>query len=500
MLTVYSLLLCGTLAVLAANAETFRLEHADVEQLKLDVSEGLAAAEKSFSAKFGSENIDIIGHAYGSQAEDDVTIARFVNAIAFKGKFTASFTGSSVTLGGDCYWNQSFPWIYSSLIRGTAEKLGVDWIVRNVAQGNNPATPYDYCVGNFAGFDIDYTTWEQGMNCDSPECCELFLRNALALPGRPLVGFIEPGVAAKYAGKEGKSIHHMVGNNLEILSSYSRFGVHYFSGLQALSHLKDKTDPRFGVEHMVAERKEFGNAGWHPGPNGHEYLGHLIGITHLRFLSVAVNKISELSGDQHALSEYVNSWTVPKDLPSPITNVRNKFYFIADNYDVLPRCATIYEPRGHEEKDGDLMNYLKDPSKVVDTRGGEFDASSDRKTWTIAITPGSESALELSKHSGSPSLKWAFLGDKYSGKLEFQIATSRDGGISVCSSRRKRSSNVGALNEAALIFVDGNVIPQDRILRDDSRCFFLGEFSQGEHTVSIESTGPLITVTDLVWW
>jgi len=41
---------------------------------------------------------------------------------------------------------------------------------RNVALGNNPCTPYDYCVKFFVGLDADIVHWEQ-VRVDANNCC-----------------------------------------------------------------------------------------------------------------------------------------------------------------------------------------------------------------------------------------------------------------------------------------------------------------------------------------
>jgi hypothetical protein len=78
---------------------------------------------------------------------------------------TLSFTGSSVTAGHDCFYQQSFPVLVGRIMKPAFEPLGIQVVSRNVAVGNNPCMPYDPCVATFAGDDPDVVVWEQVLYC-----------------------------------------------------------------------------------------------------------------------------------------------------------------------------------------------------------------------------------------------------------------------------------------------------------------------------------------------
>ena len=77
--------------------------------------------------------------------------------------------------------------------------LGIDLLTRNVALGNNPCTPYDVCVKYFAGVDADIVLWEQTYFCDGSPVIEQFIRQAMAMPSKPIVVFSDSNTGKWYA-------------------------------------------------------------------------------------------------------------------------------------------------------------------------------------------------------------------------------------------------------------------------------------------------------------
>ena len=51
--------------------------------------------------------------------------------------------------------------------------------------------PYDVCVKIFAGLDADIVHWEQNYFCDGSPLMELFIRQSMYIPSRPIVVFSE---------------------------------------------------------------------------------------------------------------------------------------------------------------------------------------------------------------------------------------------------------------------------------------------------------------------
>jgi hypothetical protein len=116
---------------------------------------------------------------------------RFREAIASSSRPGASaynllitFTGSSVTAGHDCFFNNSYPMRVRDSMRAAVEAAGVNFEVRNVAIGNNRCIPYDVCVNVFTGGDSDIVVWEQSYDCPAHSVgSEQFIRQTLLSGG-----------------------------------------------------------------------------------------------------------------------------------------------------------------------------------------------------------------------------------------------------------------------------------------------------------------------------
>ena len=79
--------------------------------------------------------------------------------------YVMGITGSSVTAGHDNYFNESYPVVIETALLPIFKLMNINLEVRNAALGNNPCLPYDACVANHVGSDLDFLSWEQSMNC-----------------------------------------------------------------------------------------------------------------------------------------------------------------------------------------------------------------------------------------------------------------------------------------------------------------------------------------------
>lgn len=61
----------------------------------------------------------------------------------------------------DNYFDESFPQVFERTLTPVFAALGVPFVVRNHALGNNPCYPYDACVATHLGEDLDLLVWEQ---------------------------------------------------------------------------------------------------------------------------------------------------------------------------------------------------------------------------------------------------------------------------------------------------------------------------------------------------
>ena len=74
-------------------------------------------------------------------------------------EFLMIFGGSSVTAGHD-----SWPLVFERRIKPVFDALGINLIVRNIAQGANQCLPYEYCYNAMGGDNADFIGWEQSFN------------------------------------------------------------------------------------------------------------------------------------------------------------------------------------------------------------------------------------------------------------------------------------------------------------------------------------------------
>ncbi|KAJ1429011.1 hypothetical protein B484DRAFT_449606, partial [Ochromonadaceae sp. CCMP2298] len=79
--------------------------------------------------------------------------------------YTMIFGGSSVTAGHDNYYRQAHPFVFERRIKPLLAAVGVDLVVRNIAQGANNCRPYEYCYDSMGGEGSDFIQWEQSFNC-----------------------------------------------------------------------------------------------------------------------------------------------------------------------------------------------------------------------------------------------------------------------------------------------------------------------------------------------
>ena len=76
---------------------------------------------------------------------------------------------SSVTAGHDSFYNQSYPSIIHKRMSPILDKLGVELLANNIAQGANNCIPYQMCYEAMGGMDPDWVGWEQSYNCGHDE-------------------------------------------------------------------------------------------------------------------------------------------------------------------------------------------------------------------------------------------------------------------------------------------------------------------------------------------
>ena len=118
-------------------------------------------------------------------------------------RFVVAALGSSVTAGHDNVGSTAWPAVLERRLKGALGPLGIDVEVRNQAVGGREPFPASLCLAPIAGEDADLVVreWEYWSFGDGLQGeglrkggesgdVEVFLRNALGLPGAPSVFFL----------------------------------------------------------------------------------------------------------------------------------------------------------------------------------------------------------------------------------------------------------------------------------------------------------------------
>ncbi|CAM9387307.1 unnamed protein product [Choristocarpus tenellus] len=327
----------GTRKVQAMNGENDPEAHPqlDVKEEKISISNtvqfpspgGLAAEVWTICSTLREDVLKKWGREYdqtlfsgamvfGEEAEE-VIINKMLTAILQQREFVISFTGISNTAGHDSTFEESYPMLFKDHLAKAMALTGVTLKVRNVAMGNNPVSPYSYCVEAHAGDDADIVTWEMGMMVAFSKCgratplVELFVRSALSMPKQPAVLFLNclpsqdgcvpqertPNILKRISLELPKFLGDCPGLPEEsLLSVYGQFGLHYLN-VRKLVLGNTCGDPRYSEFKLYKEGKVPGtkHMPWHPGPGGHALTAAILSQHYLALLQKAVLRLDNAS-------------------------------------------------------------------------------------------------------------------------------------------------------------------------------------------------------------
>jgi len=117
-------------------------------------------------------------------------------------RYLMIFGGSSVTAGHDGYFNESYPMIVQRHLTPIFDKLGIEFLARNIAQGANDCWPYTNCYESMGGDDPDWIGWEQSYNCgNEKEVMEALARHANQSKNKAVVHYSASGAFSPSAFK-----------------------------------------------------------------------------------------------------------------------------------------------------------------------------------------------------------------------------------------------------------------------------------------------------------
>ena len=157
--------------------------------------------------------------------------------------YVMGITGSSVTAGHDNYFNESYPVVIETALLPIFKLMNINLEVRNAALGNNPCLPYDACIANHVGSDLDFLSWEQSMNCGRESAAlEVFTRSALYMHKKPTVLYTLSGTPS-WEIKDCASVNLTLANHTEdasILTTDYKTLINTSHIMNEMSFLKSK--------------------------------------------------------------------------------------------------------------------------------------------------------------------------------------------------------------------------------------------------------------------
>lgn len=432
----------------------------------------------------------------------NIVIAKIVRAIAQEGTFTMAYTGTSVTECGDNFWNASYAHWVETLLSPIAKSTKVNLVVRNVAEGANEVFPYDYCIETFAGADADIITWEQDMMCPGwgSHAVEAFIQNAFKLPRKPTIMFSNPG-PNRYQSHRSRSLlgKWLSLNRKDLRRYYEDTGFHSLILFETLNEIPE-SDERFTIGHLIGDGKLFGNAGWHPGPYGHQVAGYQHALAYATLWKKAMEKISYYRNEASTadqLNSMINSYITQELSPSnqklsPALDCKSSMCI--SNQAI--QCASTYEPRGADSSD--ILDFVVNKDKIVDLRSNNPKVMSyDPSRWTVQ--------LWKSRHEentrGSPSKKYVIAGNVNAGELKFSINIKESGHVILCETRDRKRESGKHLKDVSIFKVDGHTVPLVKYDDKAGLCVWTQwSVASGKREISIVPTEMThIELTHIVW-
>ena len=412
------------------------------------------------------------------------------------------FTGTSVTAGHDNYFNQSYPSILSDILKPIFEKVSIDLSVSNVAMGNNPTVPYGYCTEAIAGDDVDIISWEQAMMCSkyTSLCIEIFMRNAFASAGKPLVLLLDAVPDLDNEKYLEKQKHHMfMHKDKNLMDVYKSTGVHSLLATEAVVGVA--ANPLFSHKRMMEDDKPFENPkSWHPGPHGHSFVANILAYNYLGVYEEVLQEIQTIVSEEATQSAAVANiymrmslYAGDTELPAPLWDIGN----LADSPST--GCFTTFQPSKEEFSLQSLVNN----TQIKDRRNDSERNLDALEQWSLQLWGTDIKAVEkaLADQRGYRDFKFTLVGDQSTGPISFTFEQSQPGQILVCEppySWRGYPEGYGHLNESSVISIDGT--PMELHSHKLGPCFLTNPVPSGSHSLSVQvSTLIRVGLTHIIF-
>jgi len=359
-------------------------------------------------------------------------------------KFVISFTGSSVTAGHDSHFNKSTPVVTGEFMQSVFEIMNIQLESRNVALGNNPCVPYDVCVKTFAGLDADVVHWEQNYFCDGQGIMETFIRQAMAMPSRPIVVFSESNTGHWPADKCRSSPHHLTKEEERLLTlpmldlvadankdEYHRAwgfvaGVsknYHGAGIQTFMHLKHEDYACLGpyIKDWMA-----GAASWYPSVIGHRLRAAHHAYFWLQIYLAALQDLRMLLTRRSISAALLDVEKHLKHLYKPMSEPKHQTAF-ADNM----TCHTDYQPRSIQSASlKDLVIF-----GLKDTNAANPESTSSGGGWEFIIYEDivDKNLVRRSRRMVYQDYKYLmYTASENAGPLSLRLKIEQSGPVFIC--------------------------------------------------------------------
>lgn len=313
-------------------------------------------------------------------------VKRLLHAMITNDNFTVVLGGHSAAAGHGNHFKQSYMMQFYYIMEPVFKRLGVNLIVRNLAQGGLGTMQSSLGSKDIYGSEVDVLVWDSGMTEKKDSDYDLFARQAIL--GGNRVPFLYNGhfnSLFDLHDKAGVDVLKMGDGSLGIPTTMDEeqvltlpWAVRYMDCDPQRQDLCDKSTKyrtqcwvdRDDVIPPTEQRENVGSqVSWHPGFRHHQLLGRLMSFVMLEALEDALSIWSEetiIGG--HPLQE--------------------KFWHVTDHYNTIKENVQNLEGDYCEERQLDF------PKRICNT------ALNGRTEFTPRTNPAETSILSLVRPAG----------------------------------------------------------------------------------------------------
>lgn len=432
------------------------------------------------------------GHLQPDEAVEALK-RKFLKAFVRKPKkFVFGFTGDSVAAGHDCKGDEAYPIQVKNYFGPILESAGIEFEVRNVAVGDNPCFPYNFCVRSYIGEDCDIVSWDQSMSGHSSSsiCVENMIQFASEAKSKPifLITSGSPAIIPRISADRSKRF--ILGTNEYILKKYGKAGTHWMAPVEALFGLED--DERFSQMQLMGIGKTGKARWWHPGPYGHQVTSIFLASHYTDVFMEAFEEASKVKAleDLPYWSEDTSDLAEAKDL-------------MLEGAKKHLQCSLMYEP--HFGSNALLLDLVHPSTFVKDTRDAILSKKKKKKYWNPdrwnidAVSDRVRNGMIAGMLNGIKDLKFGLVGNNSSGPLTFQLESieKQSTPFYICGSSIYSGESFPASMD---VYADGKLV---ELSQNVAGCVGPSDhdFTEGVHNVTVKAKSVKgVFIHTLIWW